>query len=386
MRPLSEVVARAGWWARLAAMRARTGLAAPGLVLRAARAYDVPVRTVVGRFVRLRGEGFMLHPQLLAELSQLEVLDPSLPDELAAEVVGPARLRRSQLRLSPEPLTRVIDDKAIFYTICGLAGLPIAPVYAFVYRDFPGWTRSGRTPRSRAEWAAALARVLPQEVIAKPVEGDIGVGVRAFRRDDDAFWEGDRLVGSSADLYDALFEEGRFGGFVLQQRVRSHPTIAAISGAAMLQTARIITLVDPGPEVVVLAAAHKIALTDGLVDNLHRGASAGVPIDLESGLLGKMLVSRPDGFGMLRLERHPHTGNVCEGVRVPYWSDALELVRKASLAFAMVRTMGWDVALTPEGPLLMEGNAGWAAYNHVVPMGSILRRLDESIAREAVGR
>ena len=207
----------------------------------------------------------------------------------------------------------------------------------------------------------ALERVLRQELIAKPVDADVGLGVRAFRREGGAFWEGTRLLGSSAELYDTLFEEGVFTGFVLQQHVRNHPTIAAISGAAMLQTARIVTLVDAGRDVTILAAAHRIALVEGVVDNVHRGSTAWVAVDLETGRLGKLLVNRPDGFRQLHLERHPQTGQVCEGVQLPHWADAIELARRAALAFSMVRTIGWDIALTSDGPLVMEANSGWAA-------------------------
>jgi Sugar-transfer associated ATP-grasp len=383
MPPLSEIVARAGWHAKQTLVRTRAALTVPRLVVRASRAYDAPIGTVLRRFVRLNRGGFILHPAILEELPAMGVLDPQLPHELAVQVVGPARLRRSQLRLSPEPLTPVIDDKALFYTVCGLAGLPVAPVHAFVYRDYPGWTSDGWTPRSRAEWAPALERVLPEEVIAKPVDGDVGVGIRAFRRERGDFWEGKRLVGTSADLYDTLFDNGAFAGFVLQLRVRNHPTIAAISGASTLQGARIITLVDRGRDVSVLAATHRIALVDGVVDNVHAGGSAPTTVDIETGRLGKLMVPRPDGFGQELLERHPHTGQQCEGVVLPYWADALELVRRAALAFAMVRTLGWDIALTPDGPLVMEANAGWASMNRVAPMEAILQRLDESIAREA---
>jgi hypothetical protein len=44
-------------------------------------------------------------------------------------------------------------------------------------------------------------------------------------------------------------------------------------------------------------------------------------------------------------------------VQVPRWSDVLSLVLRAQACFAGLRTIGWDVGITQEGPLLVEGNA-----------------------------
>jgi len=38
------------------------------------------------------------------------------------------------------------------------------------------------------------------------------------------------------------------------------------------------------------------------------------------------------------------------------WEEVLDLARSSARAFAPVRTVGWDVAVTPSGPVLVEGN------------------------------
>ena len=57
------------------------------------------------------------------------------------------------------------------------------------------------------------------------------------------------------------------------------------------------------------------------------------------------------------LETHPTTGIRLVGVQVPRWSDVLSLVHRAQACFAGSPTIGWDVGLTQEGPLLVEGNS-----------------------------
>lgn len=53
---------------------------------------------------------------------------------------------------------------------------------------------------------------------------------------------------------------------------------------------------------------------------------------------------------------HPYNGFPFMGFRVPYFAEAVELCKKAALVEKRMRYVGWDVAITPTGPVLVEGN------------------------------
>ena len=56
-------------------------------------------------------------------------------------------------------------------------------------------------------------------------------------------------------------------------------------------------------------------------------------------------------------ERHPVTGTEIMGFQIPLFDQALELCRTASRRVeAHLKYIGWDVAITPDGPVLVEGN------------------------------
>ena len=58
------------------------------------------------------------------------------------------------------------------------------------------------------------------------------------------------------------------------------------------------------------------------------------------------------------MERHPVSGYAFAGFRLPDWVAAMDLVEHAyDTALATYRLVGWDVAFTLEGPVLVEGNA-----------------------------
>jgi hypothetical protein len=317
----------------------------------------------------------------MEEAVVLGLLDPALPDERAQALVPTRRLRAVQLRLSPPTLSTVTDDKALFYFACGLAALPVPTVHAFVYRSRPGWIDSGETPATRAQWSQALVRTLPAEFVSKPALADHGDCVRVFCRDGDRFLEGGRPLGDSGALYDSLFEQSAYDGFVLQERAHNHEFLTRLSGSDTLQTLRVITLVEQATRVSVLAAALKVVAGDAVIDNFSNGATGNgtSAVDIETGKLAPIVLARPDGFGLVEADRHPRTDLQYAGVRLPGFEEALDLARRAARAFAMLRTIGWDIALTPQGPLLVEANTCWVPFNHVWKSALILRRLEQSL-------
>ena len=63
---------------------------------------------------------------------------------------------------------------------------------------------------------------------------------------------------------------------------------------------------------------------------------------------------------------HPKTGEPFADFQLPHWQEARKLAEHAAMLFLPLRTIGWDLALTDDGPLLLEGNAEWDPVNHLV--------------------
>ena len=69
--------------------------------------------------------------------------------------------------------------------------------------------------------------------------------------------------------------------------------------------------------------------------------------------------------------KHPVTGFVFEGYQLPYWKEVKELVTNAHLLLPEITTIGWDVAITPDGPVLVEGNDNWEITGPQDTMGGL---------------
>ena len=55
-------------------------------------------------------------------------------------------------------------------------------------------------------------------------------------------------------------------------------------------------------------------------------------------------------------EKHPMTGAVFKGFVFPMWDQVLEMCTKAAMVVPQVGFIGWDVCITPDGPVIVEGN------------------------------
>lgn len=89
----------------------------------------------------------------------------------------------------------------------------------------------------------------------------------------------------------------------------------------------------------------------GVTDNFAQGGIA-VGIDIEKGSLKKVA---KDKYGN-RYFKHPKTNWAFDEARLPFWNEIIETVIKAAKVLSEVRLIGWDIALTDEGPLILEAN------------------------------
>ena len=74
-----------------------------------------------------------------------------------------------------------------------------------------------------------------------------------------------------------------------------------------------------------------------------------------TGRLGGAVTPDPTVM-IVPLDRHPDTGLAFAGFQLPHWAAATALAVRAHAALPAIAVVGWDVALTPDGPVIVEGN------------------------------
>ena len=76
------------------------------------------------------------------------------------------------------------------------------------------------------------------------------------------------------------------------------------------------------------------------------------------GTYGRDSPASEPGPGTNQVDRHPGSGGRIAGRLVPQWEEMKRLAKHAHRAFGERIVIGWDIAPTPDGPIVVEGNSG----------------------------
>lgn len=240
----------------------------------------------------------------------------------------------------------LLSDKASFARHCEQHALPAIPVLAVVRNGAVNGLEaaSGQLPRS--------------DLFVKPVRGSGGSGAERWNHvEGDRYRRADGLELDAAALLALLRERSLRRTLLIQPRVRNHADLADLSNGGALSTVRALTCRDESGRPELVAAVLRMAVgTNTTVDNFHAGGIAA-DIDIDSGVL-----SEASDLGMFTrhgwLANQPMTGARIAGRRVPQWSEVRALAERAHAAFGDRILVGWDIAISETGVVLVEGNSG----------------------------
>jgi len=327
----------------------------------ASRRYGVGRLAAARRARRLRVAGGFEYDETLAA----GLLDPAMEEADALRHVSEHDTTRLVDRLNAAALAAVTAEKAIFYPHFAALGLPVPELYGLVGRA-GGWSAASGRPLGAEGTAAFLADGPPDEFVVKPSAGHHGLGVRVLRREGPELVdvEGRRL--DAASLAAELLADPEFDLFVVQERLRNHDRVLRLCPGETLQTLRLTSFVSDEGTAQVLHAGLKLAFGGRNVDNFRGGETGNVlaEVDVGTGALERPLGPAPKGL---------------EGAVLPDWEAACELARRGSLLLLPQRTMGWDLALTPSGPVIVEANRGYDPFP-TPRFGAVVRAIERALA------
>lgn len=188
---------------------------------------------------------------------------------------------------------------------------------------------------------------------------DGGCGRRVLVEDANKYTQDSLLKFINDNNYDIVEE------FIIQ-----HEVINKLSSNAV-NTVRVITQLNRFNEVEILGCRLRISVK-GNVDNLAAGNLAA-SIETKTGIINSNGVysdiTKEDA------ENHPVTGHVIKGTKIPFWKETIEMVVSAAKINPINRSVGWDVAITPTGPDLIEGNREWCKLLFQLPVKEGLKPL-----------
>ena len=174
--------------------------------------------------------------------------------------------------------------------------------------------------------------------MAKPIVGTCGKGIEKINVHD---------YSSFDEIYTYLTQDGM--NYELEEVIVQNEKVASIYPGS-INTVRIVTIVDDNKTPHIICAYFRIG-NGKYVDNFNSGGMVA-PVNEENGEVMDKAIDKKKNL----YERHPATNAIIQGFVFPDWQKAIKMVKKAALVVPEMRYIGWDVAFSSKGPVLVEGN------------------------------
>jgi len=187
----------------------------------------------------------------------------------------------------------------------------------------------------------------------KSLDGENGEDVYHLQKENGCI----KLDGNEISKEEFLNRVGK-GSFLVQKKIYQHPDMDKLYPLS-INTLRIVTVRNlKTNKISVWPSMFRMGAGGSHIDNASKG---GIVVNIypETGKLSPY-GCRYAKFGGGRFDRHPDTGMVFASFNIPYYE---EVKREALYFHSMLKdihSIGWDIAITPDGPAFIEGNDDWS--------------------------
>ena len=256
----------------------------------------------------------------------------------------------------------LLNDKLASTALLGAYGFPVIPVEAIFSTEVDLPRPQCRVLRSADDLRAFMREPGNYPMFGKPTDGLQSLGSMSFDGLDAATGILTMVDGSKVALDQVVADVATHyqAGYLLQKRLIPHAAIRAICGQR-LATVRIVTI-NPksGPEII--RAAWKIPAGANAADNFWRSGNLLGTVDIETGRIVRVI--RGKGIDQEPVACHPDSGTRMVDFELPMWAEAKALALAGMKVFKSMGMIGWDIAITDQGPVIVEPNE---SPDHVLP-------------------
>ena len=256
--------------------------------------------------------------------------------------------------LNPVKYYSLARNKYLAHKMLEDTGVRKSELYCY-YQPEARFISSNEKASDREGVLRILKNKKVQSCVIKTTESSHGDNVWVINaiefRDDDAVMM--RFDGESLLLSSILGKEA----LIFESVVKQTKQFAAFNESSV-NTVRFMTTLYPDGSARVIATFIKIGRAGKCVDNAGGGGNVDVCVDTETGEV-KYAIQYDGWRNIKEIEKHPDSGNQLNGVMIENWQAIKEEVRKFQQAFPYCKAAGWDIAITDDGPVVIEVNDFW---------------------------
>lgn len=206
----------------------------------------------------------------------------------------------------------------------------------------------------------SVVRILKEksvsQFVVKDTEGSHGEGVFVVK---EVIYEDDKDVMLKLFNGDVCSLRSILKGYPLlfEELICQTEQMASFNPSSV-NTIRFMTVAYPNGEADVIATFIKIGRKGACVDNAGAGGNVDAAIDIQTGRIYNVI--QFNGWRKRNeIEKHPDTGVQLEGIVIEDWDNIKNKVLKYQQSLPFLKAAGWDIALTKEGPIVIEVNDFW---------------------------
>ncbi len=248
-------------------------------------------------------------------------------------IYNPYQRARLRKQVQKKEYEIIFLNKYICYELCKAANLPLPEQYGQISSDL--------------EFKKKIKKILDEyhnkNLIIKPITGRGGKNILL------AYKKKDRIVIQDRNSEKELNKYFFCGESVIQEFIEQHKSISKF--ALSINTLRVITLLSQSGEVLIVGAYMRFGLNNAFIDNVSSGGIS-VGINIGRGELKKTAFDKNGKKYII----HPTTKCIFKNFKIPYWLETLKLCTKIQKNFFYYKLLGHDIAIKPDGPIIIEIN------------------------------
>lgn len=214
-------------------------------------------------------------------------------------------------------------------------------IFSRVFSEFYGRKCMSTETMTREEFMTFVNNV--SKFVYKPLEGGQGKGIQVFEK-----------IGGGG--YTQIYDDLKETHGIVEEWIQQHPAMHDLYPDAV-NIVRVQTIYAKGRcnfLGATLTIGYKNKIANASADSIF------TLVDVKTGQVSTDGCDYNDNTYI----NHPETGVHFKGFQIPMWEEVLTMLEKAAARVPQIGYVGWDVAITEYGPVIIEGNndGGYVGY------------------------
>ncbi len=258
-------------------------------------------------------------------------------------------------------VSMLLHHKLSFKLIAEKHGLPVTSTLAYTLNNQFTTNKKTVTITNDTDFLQAVTDLFTKnpidKIFVKPISGMGGAGCSVID-----------IATIKNGIPSKCFDIPKHS-YLFEAYIQQHQAISAIYPGA-INTLRIVHYIDKNDTVHIVSSLMRFGMGKAITDNSSSGGFS-IAINNATGKL-EGLGRQEFTKGGAVFYKHPDTQYLLEGFSVPYYQEACTLVQNAARYFPN-RIVGWDIAITDSGPVIIEANHNPSLHLSDIAYGGYLK-------------